>query len=93
MSIKNLGLVSAAVTGVLLALATSTTACKKSPEKTEMGDCHGVNECRGKGACHGVKKDGSTYSCAGNNECKGQGIMKMSKTDCEKKSGDFKKGA
>lgn len=51
------------------------------------GECHGVNECKGTGAC-----GGEGHSCSGKNECKGKGWLKMSKEDCEAKGGTFKEG-
>ena len=52
-----------------------------------MGECHGINSCKGQGAC-----GGKGHSCAGKNSCKGKGWLKMSKADCEEKSGTFKAG-
>lgn len=49
------------------------------------GECHGINECKGKGACAGPG-----YECAGQNECKGKGWLSLTKADCEAKGGSFK---
>ncbi len=61
---------------------TSSTAASQT-----MGECHGVNSCKGQGVC-----GGKAHSCAGKNSCKGQGWLKLSKDDCEKKNGTFKAG-
>ena len=80
--------VSAALTGLLLA-----TGCASQKGNTEssssvaMGECHGVNSCKGTGDC-----GGKGYSCAGKNACKGKGWLKMSKADCTEKGGKFKAG-
>jgi hypothetical protein len=44
--------------------------------------CAGVNECKGKGACHGADN-----GCSGQNGCKGKGWTKMSEKDCTAKGG------
>jgi uncharacterized membrane protein len=44
--------------------------------------CTGVNECKGKGSCHGAGN-----ACAGKNECKGKGVTAMSEADCKAKGG------
>ena len=51
------------------------------------GECWGVNECKGKGACGGVG-----HECAGGNACKGQGWLSLTKPDCDAKKGKFKAG-
>ena len=52
----------------------------------EKGECHGINACKGKGAC-----GGPGYSCAGNNACKGKGWISMTEADCKIKKGTFKR--
>ncbi len=59
------------------AAPTATTAAK--------GECHGINECKGKGACAGPG-----YECAGQNECKGHGWLSLTKAECDAKGGKFK---
>lgn len=79
-------LVSAALTGLLVAGGTSANAHEKM-DKEIKGECHGINSCKGKGDC-----GGKGYSCAGKNSCKGKGWLNMSQEDCDKKGGQYKKG-
>ena len=44
--------------------------------------CAHANECKGKGACHGMGN-----GCAGNNECKGKGWNMMTEAECKAKNG------
>lgn len=76
-------LLTAAVTGLLLTACSSGSGGHASG--TAMGECHGVNGCKGKGQCSGAANE-----CAGKNGCKGHGMMKMTKADCEAKGGTFK---
>ena len=65
---------------------------KEEPKMaTDMGECHGVNACKGKGDCHQKGKHG--HGCAGKNACKGKGWTKMTKEDCTaaKQTGKMKK--
>ncbi|MFK7827989.1 MAG: hypothetical protein AB8G05_27820 [Oligoflexales bacterium] len=78
-------LVGAAFSGLLLAAAPASAADDKGAEAK--GECHGVNECKGTGAC-----GGKGHSCAGKNVCKGKGWLKMTKAECTKKKGKWKKG-
>lgn len=50
------------------------------------GQCHGVNACKGKGAC-----GGQGHACSGHNSCKGKGWLKMTAEECKEKGGQFKK--
>lgn len=79
-------LLTAAITGVFLAASYAVSANNVG----EVGECHGVNACKGQGDCGGIKSTGEKYSCSGNNECKGKGWLKLSKEDCDKKNGTFK---
>ncbi len=54
-------------------------------KSADMGECHGINSCKGTGAC-----GGKGHSCAGKNSCKGKGWLKLSKADCTAKKGKFK---
>lgn len=72
---------SASIMAGCVTSGTSTTA------SSEAGECHGINSCKGQGAC-----GGKGHSCAGKNSCKGQGWLKMSQSDCEAKGGKFKAG-
>ncbi|MBI5246343.1 MAG: hypothetical protein HY923_04130 [Elusimicrobia bacterium] len=60
-------------------------AAKTDAGKT--GECWGVNECKGKGACGGVG-----HECAGGNTCKGKGWLTLTKPECDAKKGKFKAG-
>lgn len=75
-------ILTAALTGLMLAGCASGS---KTASETAQGECHGVNSCKGKGEC-----GGAGYSCAGKNSCKGQGWVKLSKAECDQKSGKFK---
>ena len=85
----NKTLMTAALGGLMLAATLSTasaeegTAAPAAGGKT--GECHGINACKGTGACHGTD-----HSCAGKNACKGKGWTKATKADCESKGGTFK---
>lgn len=79
-------LLGAAVSGILLSMTVSLPAQAAGVA----GECHGVNECKGKGDCGGVRSDGTKYSCSGNNECKGKGWLGMTKEECDQKGGQFK---
>jgi len=80
-------LAAAAVAGLM---ASACSSAQKSGGTAEMatGECHGLNSCKGQGECGGVG-----HMCAGKNSCKGQGWVKLSKSDCDTKSGKFKASA
>lgn len=82
-------LASAALGGLVLAATTTPAwaddAAAGAEGSTAMGECHGVNSCKGTGDC-----GGKGHACAGKNECKGHGWIKSTKADCESKGGDFK---
>jgi hypothetical protein len=80
--IKKSHLVMAAMSGLVMAAGCTTST---PTADTTMGQCHGVNSCKGTADC-----GGATHSCAGKNSCKGEGWKKMSKADCQEKSGTFK---
>jgi len=85
---KTTGLfVGAAVAGLILASGCGGKQTKSSSSgvKIAMGECHGINSCKGTGAC-----GGEGHMCAGKNSCKGKGWLKMSKSDCLGKSGTWK---
>ena len=72
-------LVSAALSGLMLtAGCASMDGGSMGGTQVAMGQCHGVNSCKGKGACEGVAS-----SCEGKNDCKGKGWLKMSQAECE----------
>jgi len=82
------------MTAALAGLMAVATAAKAADDTTTApapsgdmmkGECHGVNACKGQGAC-----GGEGHSCAGKNACKGQGWLEMTKADCDAKGGTFK---
>ena len=73
----------AAIAGLLISSPVSNAADETKPV---LGECHGANSCKGKGACAGKE-----VSCQGQNSCKGKGWVKLSKAQCDKKKGIFKK--
>ncbi len=81
MNTKSL-LLGAALTGMVAGL---TGCATKTNSMSPMGQCHGVNGCKGQGQC-----GGKTHGCAGQNSCKGQGWLKMNQDECEAKGGEFK---
>jgi hypothetical protein len=80
MNTKHL-LIGAALAGLTLS---TTTACSPNSGEAQAGECHGVNSCKGTGACGGAGHD-----CSGKNECKGKGWVKSSPEDCTAKGGNF----
>ena len=82
-------LISAAVIGLLAGSANANAEkgkkAKPVKDKVAVGECHGVNSCKGKGEC-----GGAGHSCAGKNSCKGKGWIKLSKAECDEKNGEFK---
>lgn len=55
------------------------------PTKEGQVRCTGINECKGKGGCHGLK----THSCAGQNACKGKGWIEVPQAECESRGGEI----
>lgn len=82
-------LMTAALGGLVLATTISTASAEEAADAgtagTKMGQCHGVNACKGQSACHTASN-----SCAGMNSCKGKGWLRLSKPDCDAKGGTFK---
>jgi hypothetical protein len=79
----------AALGGLMLAATISAASADEkkaadAPKDAKTGQCHGVNSCKGTGACNTA-----TNSCAGKNSCKGQGWVKSTKADCDAKGGKF----
>lgn len=60
------------------------TVVTTASAKEDLGECHGVNTCRGQSAC-----ETATTDCAGQNACKGKGWINISKKDCDAKGGKF----
>lgn len=82
-------LISAAALGLLLSAQngfSADTTAKTEPAKKEavMGECHGVNTCKGQGKC-----GGQNHECAGKNTCKGQGWVEMTEKACKAKKGKW----
>jgi uncharacterized membrane protein len=48
--------------------------------------CHGINACKGKGACNGAD-----HACAGKNSCKGKGWIETTEKQCKEKGGRIEK--
>lgn len=68
----------------------SASADAASSEAGKKGECHGVNACKGKGACGGA--DGGGHECAGSNACKGKGWLSLTEAECKGLNGKFKPG-
>lgn len=66
----------------------TTAAPAPSAATAVKGECHGVNECKGKGACG----NGADSACAGQNTCKGLGWLSLTRAECDAKRGTFKGG-
>ena len=79
MNTKKTLLVGAALTSLLTAGVFGSTAIAHAEGMPEIGQCHGVNACKGKGDCQGIG-----HECEGKNACKGKGWVKLSKEECEK---------
>ena len=84
----NSKLLFAALTGLVMASPAGASEPVKTTEPTIMGECHGINACKGQGQC-GTQK----HSCAGQNSCKGQGWISMTEKNCKSKKGQWKKSA
>jgi uncharacterized membrane protein len=87
---KRMMILGAAVAGIVAAStanAAGDAAKKAAPagDKVALGECHGINSCKGKSECGG----GTGHECGGQNTCKGQGWVKMSKKDCDAKKGKW----
>lgn len=76
----------ATTAALLLAGCSSDDKMAKSMEKgsQEMGQCHGVNSCKGKSACATAES-----ACQSHNSCKGKGWVMSNQTDCQAKGGKF----
>ena len=77
--------------GTALAALVAAAGCggKTGTKGGEMaeGECHGVNACKGQGAC-----GGAGHECAGQNSCKGKGWVKKTAAECKSMGGTFKAG-
>ncbi len=73
------------INGVSLALAAAACFANAPLPVIASGEtvrCHGVNECRGRGACATANNQ-----CAGQNACRGQGVLDLSREACESNNG------
>ena len=78
-------LMGAALAGMVAGLSGCASNSAGTAAETVMGQCHGINSCKGTGAC-----GGKNHSCAGQNSCKGKGWLKMSEEQCSNAGGEFK---
>lgn len=81
--ISKKSLLTAAIAGLAMSSIGMPTAAFAD---SHQGECHGVNKCKGHGACHG-----KAHSCAGKNKCKGKGWVKMDQKACDAVGGKWKK--
>ena len=72
-------LASAALSGLIVAAGCASMDGLMGGPQFVMGECHGINACKGNGACEGVG-----HTCEGKNDCEGKGWLKMTKGTCEK---------
>lgn len=74
------------LTAAIAGLTTTSFGCMKKVQVADdaPGQCHGVNKCKGTGACQGKGHD-----CGGMNACKGKGWISATKKECEAQSGKF----
>lgn len=76
------------VSGVALAAAAAAmfavAPMSANAAGNKAGKCHGGNSCKGTSGCATA-----TTSCAGQNSCKGQGWIKLTKSECDEKGGEF----
>lgn len=80
MTVKQKWLVTAGAAALISGAIVSTATAQDN-----MGQCHGINSCKGQSACQTAES-----SCAGQNNCKGKGWVKTEQADCEKQGGEFK---
>lgn len=88
---KTTALTGAALAALALAGCAHQHGAKASAPQAAAGpkgECHGVNACKGKGACG----NGADAACAGQNTCKGLGWLSLTKAECDAKGGTFKGG-
>jgi hypothetical protein len=84
MANRKSALLASAAAGLLVAAGTFIVPSVAHAEDVE---CHGVNTCKGTGAC-----GGKGHTCAGQNACKGQGWIKLDKEACLKQGGKLTAG-
>ena len=77
--------------GVLVAAMAAGLFTAALPLESQAADsdkvqCHGINACKGKGACNGPD-----HACAGKNSCKGKGWIETTEKECKAKGGRVEK--
>lgn len=83
---KKVGLSVTAAAALLIAgCASDESVAEATVSESDMGQCHGVNSCKGTSACATAES-----SCSGQNACKGKGWLTTSKGDCDSQNGTFK---
>ena len=75
---KKSALIGAALSGLIMTAGCASMDGSTGGTQVAMGQCHGVNSCKGKGECKTA-----VSSCEGKNDCKGKGWITMSKSECE----------
>lgn len=93
MKVDKNALLIGAISGLMMMSAYGSSDIKTA-ESSDKVMCHGVNSCKGQGACAGKVdacsgKNGcnAEITCAGHNSCKGKGLIKLSKKECLDKGG------
>lgn len=85
-NIKNKKFALAASAAMLISGCSSDKPAEKvvNSNTTDMGQCHGINSCKGSGSCATQQN-----SCAGDNSCRGKGWLPLSQKDCIAREGKF----
>lgn len=78
------GLTLAATAALFIGGCASNSNSAVTAPKSDMGQCSGVNSCKGAGSCATANN-----GCAGQNSCKGKGWLPLAKSDCEARGGQF----
>ncbi len=74
----------AATAALLISGCASDSDTSVAVSTTDMGQCHGVNACKGSGSCATADNP-----CATQNTCKGKGWLPLSAADCHTREGRF----
>src|SRR5437879_7682033 len=78
----NKGMLIASAAASLIMAGALTARADQGKTGGDMGNCAGVNACKGQGSCASAEN-----SCAGKNAWKGKGVVEMVAADCTKKGG------
>ncbi len=81
---KTVGLAAATAALLITGCASDDKMSQQSMSDDSMGQCHGVNSCKGSSACATAES-----ACQGQNSCKGKGWIASTKADCDAKGGKF----